>query len=214
MKHPDGGVRLKKGEAEAVVKMLYPAVQVREDMGLADNDPKTNRPYLVFSPEAPAQSCQFIAAICLNPNAMPKFEVLQQKDYIGVRMRTPDAVEECYLNLRAIETPGTVSIQVEDWVTDAYLLHFKHAISGDQSVQRFFVGNGSYVRHKGRSIIESLSKLTACWSPGDSLEIFSNGASSSIQVAAKHSPASVQWNGRRAVAKYDEQTKLVSLHVD
>ncbi|MGH7952780.1 MAG: heparinase II/III domain-containing protein, partial [Limisphaerales bacterium] len=213
MTEPGGGVRLKNGPAEAVVKMLYPTAQIHEDMGLANNDPDKKVPYLVFSPDAPTQSSQFITAICLNPNAVPKFEVIQENDYIGVRMRTPDAVEECYLNLRSIATPGTISIQIEDWTTDAYLLHFKRATSGDQSVQRFFLGDGSYLRYKGRSTIESLSKLTACWSPGDPLEIFSDGASHSVQIAAEHSPRSVQWNGRQVVAQYDPQTKLVLLHV-
>jgi len=55
---------------------------------------------------------------------------------------------------------------------------------------------------------------STCWSPGDSLEIFSNGASSSIQIAAEHSPASVRWNGRQVIGNYDEQTKLVSLRRD
>jgi hypothetical protein len=212
--HPGGGVRLKSGEAEAIVKMLYPQAKVREEVGLADNHPDKKIPYLVFSPSIPAQSRQFITAICLNPSAVPKFEVLHEKNYIGIRMRTSDAVEECYLNLRAIENPGTISIKINDWTTDAYLLHLKRAASGDESVQRFFVGNGSYLRHKGQSAIESLSKLTACWSPGDSLEIFSDNASKSVQIAAEHSPASVQWNGRQAVTTYDEQTKLVSVRVD
>jgi len=212
--HPDGGVRVKSRQAEAVVKMLHPPARIHEETGLADNDPKTKVPYLVFSPEAQAQSCQFITAICLNPDAIPKFEVLQEKDHVGVRMQTSDALEEFYLNLRAIENPGTISIQIEGWVTDAYLLHFKRGLSEGQPVQRFFMGNGSYLRSKGRSLMESLSKLTACWSPGDSMEIFSNGASGSIQIAADNSPAAVQWNGRRVGAKYDEQTKLVSLRAD
>lgn len=212
--HPDGGVRVKNGKAEAVVKMLFPLAQVREEMGLADNDPKTKKTFLAFSPDAPAQSYQFITAICLNPNAMPEFEVVQEDDYIGVRMRTADSVEECYLNLRAIETPGTIRIQIEDWVTDAYLLHFKRAISGDRLPERFFVTDGSYLRRKDRSIIESLSKITACWSVGDSPEVFSNGASHAIQIAAERAPASVQWNGRRVAAPYDERTKLISLRND
>jgi hypothetical protein len=209
----DGSVRLKSGNAGAVVKMLHPEAKIHEESGLADNNTKTKVPYLAFSPNASAQSCQFMTAICLNPNAIPKFEVLREKNYIGVRMQTSDAVEECYLNLRAIDNPGTISIQIDDWVTDAYLVHFKRAISGDQP-ERFFVGNGSYLRHKSQSVIESLSKLTACWSPGDSLEILSDSASSFIQIAAERSPANVQWNGRRVVPKYDEQTKLVSLSGD
>jgi hypothetical protein len=207
----DGSVRLKNNVAEAVVKMLYPPVTLREDIGLAVHNPEKKVSYLVFSPDAPAQSCQFITAICLNPKAMPKFEVMQEENYIGVRMQTADAVEEYYLNLRAIQTPDTISIQIEDWTTDAYLLHVKRAKSGSQPVQRFFLGDGSYLRHKRRSAIESLSKLTACWSPGDPLEIFSD-ASNSIQVATEHSPRSVQWNGRQIAAQYDQQTKLVSLN--
>ncbi len=209
--YPGGGVRLENCEAEAVVKVLYPPVQVREEMGLAPEDPKTKMPYLVFSADAPAQSCQFITAICLNSEPVPEFEVLQEDDYVGVRMQTPNSVEEYYINLRAINNPGTISIQINDWTTDAYLLHFKRAVSNDQPVQRFFVSNGSYLRRRGRSIFESLSKVTACWAPDDPLEILSDGASNSIQIAAEHSPASVQWNGRRVVADYDKQTKLVSL---
>jgi oligo-alginate lyase len=210
---PGGGVRLKNGAAEAVVKTLYPATKLRDDTGLADHDPDKKVPYLVFSPDSPAQSRQFITAICLNPDAVPKFEVIKEQNYLGVRMETSDSVEEFYLNLRAVNSPNTISIQIGDWTTDAYLLHIKRAASEDGSVQRYFVGDGSYLRRKDQSIIESLSKLTACWSPGDPLEIFSNGASDSIQIAAERSPRSVQWNGRQVAAKYDQQTKLVSLHV-
>jgi len=212
--YPGGGIRVKSGGAEAVVKILHPPTYVREETGLAAHDPKKKTPYLVCSPGALKQSCQFITAICLNPNAVPKFEVLQKKDYLGVRMQTSEAVEEFYLNLRAIDSPGTISIQIDDWTTDAYMLHLKRAASGDQSVRRFFLGDGSYLRHKGESVFESLSKSTTTWSPGDSLEIFSSGASNSIQVAAGHFPGSVQWNGRQVVAKYDPQTKLVSLQAD
>jgi hypothetical protein len=81
-------------------------------------------------------------------------------------------------------------------------------------VQRFFVGDGSYLRHKDQSMIESFSKLTACWSPGDLLRVYSDEGSNSIQIAAEHSPVSVQWNGRPFVGKFDEQTRLVSLHAD
>jgi hypothetical protein len=210
---PGGGVRIKNGVAEAIVKMLYPPTQIHEDIGLSRYDPDKKVPYLVFSPEAPAQTRQFITAICLNPNAVPKFEVLNEEDYIGVRIRTPEAVEECYMNLRAIDTPGTVSIQIEDWTTDAYLLHVKRAPAEDQPGQRFFLGSGSYLRCNGKSMIESLSKLTVCWSPGDALEIFSDSTSASIQMAADNPPRSVKWNDRPVTAGYDSQSKLVSLQI-
>ena len=210
---PDGSVRLKNGAAEAVVKMLYPPATLHEATGLADHNPDKKVPYLVFSPGAPMQSRQFITAICLNPNAVPKVEILQEQNYLGVRMQTPDAVEELYLDLRAVRSPNTLDLQLGDWVSDAYMLHFTRAISNDQPVQRFFMGDGSYLRYKGRSMIESLSKFSACWASGDSLEIFSDSASASVQVAAEGPPRSVKWNNRPVAAGYDGQSHLVSLHI-
>ena len=209
----DGSIRLKNGPAEAVVKMLYPAIKLREDMGLADHDPDKQVPYLVFSPDAPLQSRQFITAICLNPDAQPKFEILEEQDYLGIRMQTPEGVEEFYLNLRAIRTPGTISVKMGEWVTDAYSLHFKYVAADDKTVQRFFVVNGSYLRHEGRSMFESLTKRTVCWQPGDPLEIFSDSTSANIQIAAKNLPRSVNWNGRPVSIQYDQQSDLVSVRI-
>jgi hypothetical protein len=210
--HPDGGVRLRNGAAEAVVRMLYPANNLREETGLADHNPDKKVPYLVFSPDAPVQSRQFITAICLNPQTVPKFEVLEGQDYIGVRVQTQDAVEEFYVDFRAISGPGTIGIRIGDWVTDARMLHFKREVTGDSAVQRFFLVDGSYLRRGDRSVIESLSKLTACWSPGDSVEVFSDGASASIQLAAQRPPRSVRWNGRSVAGQYDPENKLVALN--
>ena len=210
-KEPGGGVKIGKGSAEILVKMLWPPAKVHEATGLADGKPHRKVPYLVFSPDAPAQSRQFITAICLNPDAIPEFELVQEEHYTGVRWRTRNTVEECCLNLRAIESPGTVRIEIGDWTTDAYLLHLKRPTSGDQPVQRFFMGNGSYLRQGPRSIIESLSKFTACWSVGDAAEIVSDGASDSIQIAVEGSANTVKWNGQPIAGMYDPVTKLVTL---
>ena len=210
---PDGSVRLKNGLAEAVVKMLYPTATLREDTGLADHDPDKKVPYLVFSPGSPTQSRQFITAICLNPDAVPKFEVLESRNYLGIRMQTAETVEELYLDLRAVHSAGTVEMQAGDWVTDACLLHIKRASGVGRPVQRFFLGDGSYLRYKGRSFMESLSKRTACWAPGDSLEILSDNASAPLQIAAEAPPRSVKWNGHAVTARFDGQSGLVSLRI-
>jgi oligo-alginate lyase len=210
---PDGTVRLKNGAAEAVVKMIYPPVTLREEAGLTDHNPDKKIPYLVFSPAAPMQSRQFITAICLNPNAVPKVEILQEKNYLGVRIQTPDAVEELYLNFRAVNSPDTSDMHLGDWVTDAYMLHFKRGLLNDQAVERFFMSDGSYLRYKGRSMIESLSKLSVCWAPGDSPEIFSDSTSASVQIATQSSPRSVKWNNRPVTAAYDGESHLASLHI-
>ncbi len=208
----DGTVTLNNGRAEAVVKMVYPPATVREDTGLADHNPERKVPYLVFSPAGPMQSRQFITAICLNPNAVPKFEILEDQKYLGIRMQTSDAIEELYLDLRAVRSPGTIDLQVGDWVTDAYFLHMKRTALNDQPV-RFFLGDGSYLRYQGRSVIESLSKVTACWAPGEPLEIFSDKTSAPIQVSAESAPRSVKWNNRAVTGRYDDRSKLVSLRV-
>lgn len=209
----DSGVRLKNGRAEAVVQMLYPPTKLREETGLADHNPDKQVPYLVFCPDAPASSRRFITAICLNPNSVPKFTLVEERDYLGVRMQTPDAVEEFYLSLRAINSAGTIDIQIGDWVTDAYLLHLKRSLASDQPVQRFFMSDGSYLRYKGRSMIESLSKLTACWASSDSLEILSDSASASVQIAVERQPQSVKWNNQPVNGRYDDRSKLVSLRI-
>jgi putative intracellular protease/amidase len=209
----DGSVRLKNGAAEAVVKVLCPHTKMREDTGLADHDPDKKVTYLAFSADAPERSQQFITAVCLDTAALPKFELLQGENYIGVRVETRDAVEETYLNLHAVNSPGTLVMRIGDWSTDAYMLHLKHAETNGSAVERYFVGDGSYLRNKDQSVLESLSKLTACWSPGDSLEIFSDTASPSIQIGAEHTPASVKWNGNVVAARYDQQRKIVSLRI-
>ena len=167
----DSSVRLKNGPAEAIVSVLYPAVKHREDIGLKEHDPDVKVPYLAFYPDAPAQSRQFITAICLDPSAVPKFEVLDDPNYLGVRIEGKDALEEVYLSRRAIATPGTMCIRIDEFTTDAYLLHLRRP-SSSAPIERYFVGDGSYLRRGDRSILESLAKLTACWSPGESLEVF------------------------------------------
>jgi len=211
---PGGGVSLQNHEAEAVIKILHPPTKFCEEMGFIDHDSDKKTPYLVFSPVDRLQSCQFITAICLNPNAVPKFEVQKGAGYIGVRIKTADSLEEFYVNLNAIDNPGTVRTHISEWTTDAYLLHFKRAAAVDQSVQRFFLSNGSYLRRKGQSLFEALSKMTVSWSPGDPLEIISSGATGPIQIATEHLPQRAILNGSPIAIKYDDQTRLVAVVID
>jgi len=210
---PDGGVRLKNGPAEALVRMLHPPNKYREDAGLADHNPDKQLPYLVFYPDQPARSRQFITAICLNPSAVPKFEILEGTNYLGVRVRMRDAVEETYLNLRAIDGSIHLSsgIRIGDWATDAYLLHLSRPSSGDAPVQRYFVSDGSYLRQGDRSILESLTKLTSCWSQQDKVEDSSSDASATMQIAAGHVAQGVRWKNSPVPAFYDIRNSKVSL---
>lgn len=214
----EGEVRLKNGAAEAVVKMLYPANTCREESGLADHDPDRKVPYLAFTPADETRSQQFFTAICLNAEAMPQFEVLQGENYVGVRTRTQDAVEETYLNLRAIN--GSIHMNCAfkpgEWLTDAYLLHLRRPAAGDGTVERFFVSDGSYLRKGEKSELESLTKVTAGWSRGERMNIVSSAAPLPIKIGAGQLgsgqfPREVCWNGRPAAHVYDSERRLVRL---
>jgi oligo-alginate lyase len=206
-----GSVRLKNDTADVLVKMLYPPSQIHEDSGLADHDPDEKVPYLVFRPQSQTRLQQFIVAIDLNPEAPAKFEVMDDPAYVGLRIQTADAVEEFYISRRAIATPGTMVVRIGEWTTDAYLLHLRRAATSGGKIERFFVSDGSYLRRGDLSFLESLSKLTVCWSPGDPLEVFSDDASFSIQVATEGLPRSVRWNGQSIKAGYDSEKGLARL---
>ncbi len=208
----EGAVTLKNGAAKAVVKMLYPANTYREEVGLADHDPDRKIPYLVFEPGDEARSRQFFTAICLNPEAVPEFEVLQGENYIGVRVRTQESVEETYLNLRAVN--GSIhmnsAVWVGEWMTDAYLLHVRRLAAGDGAVERFFVSDGSYVRKGQTSILESLTKVTAGWTQGERMEIVSSDTRPPVQLGAARAPREVRWNGRPVATVYDRERQMVT----
>ncbi len=210
-KAPGGGVHLKNGAAEAVVKILYPDTKLSQATGLANEQPDKKVPYLVFSHDADGQLCQFVTAICLNPLAMPTFEMQSTGDHLSVRVRTADTVEDIYLDLRAIRTPGTIRENAEGYLTDAYLLHLTRDNSPNRPIKRYFMCDGSYLRHKDKSVIESLSKLTACWSSGRTPEIYSNDGSDFIQIAANEGCRQARWNGRLINGTYDSAAKLLVL---
>lgn len=158
----------------------------------------------------PAELSQFLTVVCLNPSAMPAFEVIKEPTYLGVRIETQDVIEETYLNFRAIESPNTQCIDVEGFTTDAYLLHLRRS-AANGSINRFFVGEGSYLRRKGRSLMESLSKLTVCWSPDAELQVFSDNGSDSIEIGVEKPIRTVRWNGNVLSTRYHRERHLVSL---
>lgn len=208
----DGSVTLKNGPAEAVVHMLFPPHTQQEETGLADHDPDRKVPYLAFRTEAAAKSQQFITAICLDPKSVPRFELLSGSDYVGIRAHTSHSVEELYLNLRAVNGSTSTGVTIGEWTTDAYFVHLTRPVAGDATTERYFMSDGSYLRRDGQSMLESHSKLTACWSSGDSVEVFSDDASNSILIAAERSPQRARWNGNEIAIVYDKARKLASFN--
>lgn len=206
----DGRITLKNGAAEAAVKMLYPPADIDTEPGLADHDPTRKIPYLVFRPAGTAQTCQFITAICLNPSAMPIFDLSEDPNFLRLRIQTHNAFEELIVSLRAMSTPGTQCIDADSWTTDACLVHLRRLVQ-EGPVDRFLVIDGSYLRQQGQSYLESLSKRNLCWSAGETLRIFSDDSSSPLQVGSLNAPRQVWWNNHLVAAGYNSSGMLVSL---
>lgn len=205
----DGFVRLKNGEAEAAVKMLYPAARTNTEMGLAPYDPDKKIPYVVFHPGKAAQSRLFVTAVCLDPSSIPAFDVEDNQNYLHVRVTHNHSLEELIVNRRAIATPGTQCINFDGFTTDAYFVHLQRP-APKSPVERFFVVNGSYLRKGKRSQLESLSKRNVCWKAGESLIVFSDVGPSPIEIGAAHKPKAIYWNQQKVKAPYNRSRAVVS----
>jgi hypothetical protein len=201
---------LPKGAVETVSKIVYPECQHCEEIELADHHPDKKIPYLTFRPNSPAQSSPFITAVCLNPDDVPVIEIANEPTYLGVRLATRNSIEETYLSLRSIETPGTVQIDIGDFATDAYLVHFQRRVR-NAPIDHYFIGEGSYLRRGQRSFFESFSKITACWTPGESLQVCSDKELSPIQIGVERALRNALWNGKPATARYVKEAQPVAL---
>lgn len=180
----DSEVLLQNGAARASVSILYPPVTHRQEAGLAEHNPDEKVPYLVFSSKTPAMQQYVIAAICLNPSLMPKVEFVQNENFLNVRVTSQGYVEETYLNLRSKSGATGTAVVCGDWNTDASLIQLRWS-AADHTLQRCFVSDGSYLRHRGNSMMESLRKSSICWSPRDPAQIFAVESSRNIQITRR-----------------------------
>jgi oligo-alginate lyase len=167
----DAKVLLHNGAAQAEFTMLYPAVTRHEETGLADHKPDEKVPYLVFTTKDSAKDQHLLAAICLNPSAAPTLELMQDKDYLGVRVSSPQHVEETYVNLRSKSGATGTAVTIDGWDTDAYMLQIRRPAGGGKA-DRLFMSDGSYLRYRNQSLMESLAKRCVCWDPDDPAKVF------------------------------------------
>jgi hypothetical protein len=177
----DAEVLLQNGAAQARVSILHPPVTHREEVGLAEHNPDEKVPYLIFSSKAPALQQYVIAAICLDPSVPPKLELLESHGSLGVRVTSPEYVEETYLNLNSKSGATGTAVILGDWQTDASLVQLRWNTHG-HTLERCFVSDGSYLRHRGNSVMESLSKRCVCWSPANPARVFSDRRSEATPI--------------------------------
>lgn len=182
----DSTVLLQNAAAKASVSILSPPVTHRQEIGFAEHNPDEKVPYLVFSSESSAMQQYVIAAICLNPSAMPKIDLVESESFLNVRVTSQDYVEECYLNLHSRSGATGTAVICGQWETDASLIQLRW--STDHTLQRCFVSDGSYLRHQGTSMMESLRKCCVCWSPLNPTQVFSSESTKGIQITRHEIP--------------------------
>jgi hypothetical protein len=177
----DAEVLLQNGAAQARVSILHPSVTHREEIGLAEHNPNEKIPYLIFNSKTPALQQYVIAAICLDLSAPPKLELLESDSYLGVRVTSPEYVEETYLNLNSKSGATGTAVILGEWETDASLVQLRWNMHG-HALERCFVSDGSYLRQRGNSVMESLSKRCLCWSPANPAKVFSDRRSEALPI--------------------------------
>ncbi|MBW7991842.1 MAG: hypothetical protein FVQ84_17740 [Planctomycetes bacterium] len=167
---------LSNGDARAVVLPLFPEeINVTEKKGLKDHDPDTEVTYLALSPEEVGRENKFITAVLPldHGDKEPKVQIerLRANDAIGVRLSEGEMVTDVYLNLQADGRKmhrNSCNI-IDGWDTDAYMFAVTRPKGADKndpdSVVRYFVACGSYLRRDGKVVLDSLSKVYTVFVP-------------------------------------------------
>ena len=173
-----GKIILSNGDARAVVLPLFPEeINVTDKKGLKDHDPDTEVTYLALSPEEAGRENKFITAVLPldSGDKEPKvqIELLKANEAIGVRLSEGEMVTDVYLNLRADGRKmhrNSCNI-IDGWDTDAYMFAVTRPKGADKddpdSVVRYFIACGSYLRRDGKVVLDSLSKVYTVFVPNE-----------------------------------------------
>ena len=157
---------------------LFPEeINVTDKKGLKDHDPDTEVTYLALSPEKTGRENKFITAVLPlgNGDKEPAVQIerLKANDAIGVRLSEGEMVTDVYLNLRADGRKmhrNSCNI-IDGWDTDAYMFAVTRPKGADKndpdSVVRYFVACGSYLRRDGKVVLDSLSKVYTVFVPDE-----------------------------------------------
>jgi hypothetical protein len=214
-------------KAEAIVRPLFPEnMSITEKKGLKDHDPDTEVTYLALQPEGTMREAKFITAILPigkgDKDNLPSVEPLQGREMIGVRIHEDKMITDVYLNLRADgrRMHRNSNNVIQGWDTDAYLLAITRPTGTDDkdtdSVVRYFVACGSYLRRDDKVMLNSLSKVYTIFTAGKpEMEVALQGQPiirASLRTSAK--PGKIMLNGKNVKLTYDETNKTVPFFLD
>ena len=216
-------ILLSNGDNRALVWPLFPeGMQVVEKKGLEDHRPDNEVTYLAFTPEQPARDAKFITAVFpLEPGSEEpavQVERLKANEAIGVRLSDGKMLTDVYLNLRADgrKMHRNSCNVIDGWDTDAYIFSVTRPKDADgndpDSVVRYFVACGSYLRKNGKVVLDSLSKVDTVFVPGRQTQVQLEGQPlTNVFLRAAAKPDKVVLNGRSVKVLYDETARAVHL---
>ncbi|MFT3996031.1 MAG: heparinase II/III family protein [Asticcacaulis sp.] len=183
--HTEGDARrqgqnliVKNGDASVQVRPLFPMpfpdaglptdypenMRIEERQGYKDHAPDTRTTYYAFLPADKAERQKFLTAIIPQDGGpAPTIERLSAPDMIGARIRRGDRITEVYINLKA---DGSIrhrnaTVSLMGWETDAYMMAITYKAGRTpepSALDRLFIADGSYLRHKDTLLLDSLSK--------------------------------------------------------
>ena len=214
-------------ESKAIVRPLFPEnMNITEKKGLKDHDPDTEVTYLTLSPEGTMREAKFVTAILPigknNNNNLPRLELLQGREMIGVRIHEDKLTTDVYLNLNADGRKmhrNSCNI-INGWDTDAYLLAITRPTGTDEndpdSAVRYFVACGSYLRKNDKVILDSLSKVYTVFTAGKpEMQVALQGqpiVRARLRTAVK--PGKIMLNGKSVNVTYDKTNGTVPVFMD
>jgi len=219
--------------AKAVVRPLFPgmlsdpdmAVELSEKEGLKDHSPDEKVCYFSLSPKEDMQEKKFVTAVIpMETNGtehLPHIEKLQADEMIGLRIRKNGMISDIYMNLRADgrRMHRNSNKSLLGWETDAYLVAITRPEGSDEddpdSVTRYFIACGSYLRRDGKVIFDSLSKAYTAFTTGQpKMEVVLQGQPL-MEIALRNiqKPDKVIVNGENIDFNYDQEDELISFIV-
>jgi len=211
-------LRLQNDRAAASLSMLYPdSGMIEQRDGLAPEHPDEHIPYHAFVFKTHNRKQRAIFALDLAPAAPTKVTLRELSRYLEVTVETTTEMRRVYLNLRSIDGAYDMSstIAIDDWLTDAYLFAIAHpleAVASPESSSQLFVMDGSFLRHRGESVMESLSKASCLWNRSSQMQVYSQGQDNlNLSFSCPQRPTVVIWNGKATQSEYDATTRLLHL---
>lgn len=221
----DSDISLSNGSAKAVVCPLYPEKPlIIEKEGLKDHAPDEKANYFSLQTNEKSMDAKFIIAIIPlgKGKSKPHMERIQSSEVFGVRIRENGMVNDIYLNLRADgrRMHRNSNKSILGWETDAYLLATTRPEDSDEndpdSITRYFIACGSYLRRDGKVILDSLSKVYAALDRSKStvrLDLHGQDLMK-VKIGIGKKPRKLELNNLDADVSYDEKDKSMTIIVD